>query len=202
MKKIISLILVAVLMFSFAACDNKSKDDTTTEPTTLELDVEELKYNWTDGVLTFANGKQVTLPCTVAQFLEASGLSINNIDINNHVLKPEERVDAYVVGENTYICIQCENLTDKDAKVVDATIVEYSFNNMNKGNKNIKFANTLTVGVGKADVEEALGEPQSTAGDNALYFYKGRNKERKKVELRISFSSENIVNSVAFVIED
>lgn len=205
MKKIISLILVAVLLFSFAACKNSKSDEnntTTTEQSTVELDVEQLKYNWTDGVLNFENGKEITLPCTVSQIVEVSGFQIQNLDIvSNGGLDPDESKDIYLVGKDICICIECENLTDENVNLMDATVVEYSFNNTRDGNKNIKFANTLTIGVGKADVEKALGEPKKTASDT-LYIYSGRNDKRQKVELRINFNSENLVNSVAFEIEE
>lgn len=205
MKKFISLILVAVLVFSFAACNNDSKDDTTTttEPSTLELNIEELKYNWTDGVLTFENGKQVTVPNTVSQFLESSELVFGNADLmSNVVLKPGESKTVYFSGADMYVNIKCKNLTDEDAKLIDTTIIEYSFNNTQKGNQKIKFANTLTVGVGRADVEEALGIPKGATEEDNLYVYSGRNKKREKVELRIAFNSNNIVNSVAFKIDN
>ncbi len=204
MKKIISLILVAVLLFSFAACNNdNSKDDknTTENQSTIELNVEELKYNWTSGVLTFANGKQITLPCTVSQFLEASGLSINAYGFDTKVFAPDESKTYYAVDENTYISVKCINLTSEDIKVTEATVCEYSFNNTNKGNRNINFANTLTVGATKTKITEALGEPQNIAGENTLYYYKGKNDDMKKVELRIGFNSDDIVNSVAFKLE-
>lgn len=205
MKKFISLVLVAVLAFSFAACNNGSKDDSTstTEPSTLELNIEELKYNWTDGILTFENGKQVTVPNTVNQFLESSGLVFGNYDIMaNVILKPGETKTVYFSGTEMYVNIKCKNLTDEDAKLIDTTIIQYSFNNTQKGNKNIKFANTLTVGTGRADVEEALGIPEGATAEDTLYIYKGKNNKSDKVELRISFNSDDIVNSVAFKIEE
>lgn len=206
MKKFISLVLVAILVFSFAACNNDSEDDSTTttnEQSTLELNIEELKYNWTDGILTFANGKQITVPCTISQFVEASGLEIQNGDIiANLSLEPDESKDIYLVSDDTYIGIECENLTTENVNIMDATIVEYIFNNTKEGNRNIKFANTLTVGVGRADVEEALGVPKGATAEDVLYVYSGRNDKRDKVELRITFNSDNIVNSVAFKIDD
>lgn len=206
MKKFISLVLVAILVFSFAACNNDSEDDSTTttnEQSTLELNIEELKYNWTDGILTFANGKQITVPCTISQFVEASGLEIQNGDIiANLSLEPDESKDIYLVSDDTYIGIECENLTTENVNIMDATIVEYIFNNTKEGNRNIKFANTLTAGVGRADVEEALGVPKGATAEDVLYVYSGRNDKRDKVELRITFNSDNVVNSVAFKIDD
>lgn len=205
MKKFISLVLAAVLVFSFSACNNDSEDDssTTTEPTTLELNIEELKYNWTEGVLTFVNGNQITVPSTVNQFLETSELVFGNADLMaNVVLKPGESKNVYFSGTDIYVNIKCKNLTDEDAKLIDTTIIEYSFNNTQKGNKNIKFANTLTVGASRADVEEALGIPDGAAAEDVLYVYSGRNNKREKIELRITFNSDNIVNSVAFKIDD
>lgn len=210
MKKIISLILVAVFALSFASC-NKSDTDSkesasntpASEPSTLELNADELKSNWKDGVLTFANGKQVTLPCTLKQLIEASGLEVQNANlIGDVIIEPDESEDFYLVGDDTYMHIECENRTKEHLNYMDTTVVEYSFNNTKSGNRNIKFANTLTVGVGRADVEEALGIPKDATSNSVYYSYKGRNGKREKVELRINFNSDNIVNSVAFEIED
>ncbi len=206
MKKIISLILVAVLLFAFTACNNSKPDEkttATTEQSTVKLDIEQLKYNWTDGVLTFANGKQITLPCTVSQFVEASGLQIQNFDIvNNNGLDPDVSKDIYLVNKDTYICVECENFTTENISIMDATVIEYSFNNTRSGNRNVNFANTLTMGVGRADVEEALGIPKGANEENVFYSYKGRNDKGDKVELRVNFNSDDIVNSVAFEIDD
>lgn len=205
MKKLVSLILVVILVFSFAACNNDSNDDsaTTTEPSTLELNIEELKYNWTDGILTFANGKQITVPCTISEIVEASGLVIQNGEkIANTVLEPDESKDIYLIGENITIGIECENTTTENVKLFDATVVEYIFNNTKEGNRSIKFANTLTMGVSRADVETALGVPKGATEEDVLYVYSGRNHKREKVKLRITFNSDDIVNSVAFEIDD
>lgn len=212
MKKIISLILVAVLAVSFASCNNSDSDTDSKESTsntsapeqsTLELNVKELKSNWKDGVLTFANGNQVTLPCTLKQLVEASGLEVQNANIiGDVIIEPDDSEDFYLVGDDTYIHIECENRTREHLNYMDTTVVEYSFNNTKSGNQNIKFANTLTVGVGRADVEEALGIPKGSTSKSVYYSYKGRNSNREKVELRINFNSDNIVNSVAFEIDD
>lgn len=207
MKKIISLILVAVLLLSFSACNdtNKNSEENSNkyEPSTLPLDIEQLKYNWTDGIITFANGNQITVPCTVSQFVEASGLEIQNADIiSNKVLEPDDSKDIYLVNDKTYISIECENTTAENLTVLEATVVEYNFTNVKEGNREIKFANTLTAGAGKADVEEALGTPKDTAAENSLYYYKGKNSKGEKVELRIGFNSDDVVNSVAFEIDD
>ncbi len=210
MKKIISLILAAVFALSFASCnksDTDSKESTSNnpayEPSTLELNADELKSNWKDGVLTFANGKQVTLPCTLKQLIEASGLEVQNANlIGDVIIEPDESEDFYLVDDDTYMHIECENRTKEHLNYMDTTVVEYSFNNTKSGNQNIKFANTLTVGVGRADVEEALGIPKGATSNSVYYSYKGRNGKREKVELRINFNSDNIVNSVAFEIDD
>lgn len=202
MKKIISLALTLVLLFSFAACNNGDEKNTNnSEQSTLPLDVEQLKYNWTSGILLFSDDKQITIPCTVAEFLEASGLDVNVIDINNQTLASGKSKTFFVLNEEVRVSVTCKNSSKEDIKIADATICEYSFNNTNEGNKNIKFANTLTVGTGKTAVIEALGEPKKTAGNETLYYYIGKNDKGQDVELRINFNSDNIVNSVAFKIE-
>lgn len=205
MKKIISFVLVAVLLFSFVSCNNsdpKKNTTTTTEQSTVELNIEELKYNWTDGVLTFENGNQIKLPCTVEQIVEVSDLQIGNFDIvSNGGLEPGESKNIYLVKEDISISIECENLTTENVSLMEATVVEYSFNNTHSGNRSVNFANTLAMGVGRADVEEALGIPEGANSEKVLYTYEGRNEDGDKIKLRISFNSGNIVNSVAFEIE-
>ena len=203
MKKLISILLVLALALSFAACNNKD-DNTTTSPeqSTLPLDVEQLKNNWTAGVLDFADDKKATVGTNLNEFTQATGLTLGNAQIlDQQTIEPGAIKEVYLVSETVKIAITCKNLTDEAIKVTEATVVGYNFSNTHTGNNTIKFANTLTVGVGKADVEEALGKPKKTAGDNRVYLYNGRNKSGKKIQLRIAFNSYDIVNSVAFEIE-
>lgn len=197
MKKVIALLLVAVMVLSFAAC-NKDKDE---GPTAAPIDKEELKQGWQEGVITFANGKSVTLPCTIAEIVEASELSIPSLDtMKNTTLEPGAKKSLNLVNADTLISLKCENTTKEAIKVEEATVIGYTINRTKEGNAKVKFANTLTVNAGKADVEEVLGVDE-TAEKKGFSKYQGTNAKKEKVEMRVTYDSNNLVNSVAFEIK-
>lgn len=197
MKKVIALLLVAVMVLSFAAC-NKDKDE---GPTAAPIDKEELKQGWQEGVITFANGKSVTLPCTIAEIVEASELSIPSLDtMKNTTLEPGAKKTLNLVNTDTYISLKCENTTKEAIKVEDATVIGYTINRTKEGNAKVKFANTLTVNASKADVEEVLGADE-TAEKKGFSKYQGTNSKKEKVEMRVTYDSNSLVNSVAFEIK-
>lgn len=200
MKKIISIILIATMLFSFAAC-NKDKGSSTPQET-VSLNVEVLKNDWQNGEIII-NDKTVKLPCKVSELVEQSGLKIGNADIIiNKVLKSKESTSFNLVGDGVVIRIKAVNKTSEDGlNCMDATVVQYSFNNTNPGNKQVKFAGTLTAGVTRAAVEEALGVPEDQTSDDTLYYFNGKNEKGKKVELIISFNSDDIVNSVSYEVK-
>lgn len=201
MKKIIALLLVLVIAFSITACDGSDNkgENTYKYGETLPLDVEELKANWKDGELVFANKKSIKLPCKAEEFVSASDLKVNGGEsVVLLTLAPDETKSLYLVDDGTSIEITCKNTTDEDINIMEATVVEYYFTNVKPGNRKIKFVGTLTAGVTRADVEKALELPKNATSEDVLYFYKGRNSANKKVELRVSFNSDNVVNSVAF----
>ncbi len=198
MKKVISLLLVFVIAMSFAACSG-SNDHTTTEPPT--INAEELKKNWKQGELVFANAKKVAIPCDVNEIVEASELELyNSSNIEKITLAPEEHQTIYLVNDNTRIEIKCKNTTDADVNIMESTVVKYNLTNLKPGNRKIKFAGGLTANVVRSDVETALGIPDGANSDSPIYIYSGRNNKNKKVELRIAFNSNNGVNSVAYEI--
>ncbi len=188
------------MLFSFAAC-NKDKSDDSTTPTNAPVNKEELKQGWQEGVLTFANGNTVTLPCTVKDIMNASGLSITALKQN-----PETTLAAGVkksfnlVNTDTTISIKCENSGKEDIKLEEAMVVGYSFNRTKAGNNKVLFANSLTVSAKKTDVEEVLGVDESAA-QKGFSTYQGTNSKKDKVEMRVSYDSNNLVNSVAFEIK-
>ena len=197
MKKVIALLLVAVMVLSFAAC-NKDKDE---GPTAAPIDKEELKQGWQEGVITFANGKSVTLPCTIAEIVEASELTIPSLDtMKNTTLEPGAKKSLNLVNADTLISLKCENTTKEAIKVEDATVIGYTINRTKEGNAKVKFANTLTVNAGKADVEEVLGVDE-TAEKKGFSKYQGTNAKKEKVEMIVTYDSNNLVNSVAFEIK-
>ena len=197
MKKIIALLLVAVMVLSFAAC-NKDKDE---GPTAAPIDKEELKQGWQEGVITFANGKSVTLPCTIDEIVKASELTIPSLDtMKNTTLEPGAKKSLNLVNADTLISLKCENTTKEAIKVEEATVIGYTINRTKEGNAKVKFANTLTVNAGKADVEEVLGVDE-TAEKKGFSKYQGTNAKKEKVEMRVTYDSDNLVNSVAFEIK-
>ena len=197
MKKVIALLLVAVMVLSFAAC-NKDKDE---GPTAAPIDKEELKQGWQEGVITFANGKSVTLPCTIDEIVKASELSIPSLDtMKNTTLEPGAKKSLNLVNADTLISLKCENTTKEAIKVEEATVIGYTINRTKEGNAKVKFANTLTVNAGKADVEEVLGVDE-TAEKKGFSKYQGTNAKKEKVEMRVTYDSNNLVNSVAFEIK-
>lgn len=197
MKKVIALLLVAVMVLSFAAC-NKDKDE---GPTAAPIDKEELKQGWQEGVITFANGKSVTLPCTIDEIVKASELTIPSLDtMKNTTLEPGAKKSLNLVNADTLISLKCENTTKEAIKVEEATVIGYTINRTKEGNAKVKFANTLTVNAGKADVEEVLGVDE-TAEKKGFSKYQGTNAKKEKVEMRVTYDSDNLVNSVAFEIK-
>lgn len=202
MKKIIALLLIVVMAFSITACVDKDKNDGKSQQSTVKLDAEKLKSNWKSGEVTFADGKKATIPCTPKELAEKSGLTIRNYDvISNKTLAPGESMSINIVNDNTSIDVKCENKTKESVNVMDSTVVKYSFNNTKSGNKEVFFAESLTVGVTREAIVDALGEPNSTAGEDSLYFYTGKNSKGKKIELRVGFNANNIVNSVSYEVK-
>ena len=199
MKKIIALLLVALMVFSFAACNKEEVPET---PTGAPIDKEVLKQGWQEGVLTFANGKSVTLPCSIAEIIEASDLSIPALDstLKDATLDANKTKTLNLVNSDTNISIKCKNTTDKTINLKEATIVGYTINRTQDGNVNVKFANTLTVNAVKADVEEVLGVDE-TAEKKGFSKYQGTNSKKEKVEMRVSYDSNNLVNAVSFEIK-
>lgn len=206
MKKYVAILLALVLvLFSFAACN---KDDTNNLSTDDEFvpaekfDGEKLKETWTAGEITFADGKKILLPCTIKEFMEASGLSIGNEQIYaNKQLKPGETLNIQLAGENTQIKIDCENLGTSDAGYLDTTVVGFNFFNSASGNKAITVAAGLTVGITRAEVEEALGIPEGKTSEDRLYTYKTELDDGQKIRMNVSFNSSGIVNSISYKLD-
>lgn len=201
MKKIISLVLVLVLALSITACDNTTDDATgeTVPSAEIVIDAEVLKASWKNGELVFVNGERISIPCSVKDFVEASGLEVKNAEtICAKTLSANKSESISLINSNTSIKINCTNTTKEDLNIMETTVTQYSFNNTESGNRGILFAGALTTGVVQTDVTAALGDPNKQVDDGKLYYYNGRNDNNKKVELRIGFNSDNLVNSVAY----
>ncbi len=198
MKKIFACILALVMLFSLCACDSASKGEpTTVQP--VDMDLEVLRGDWRDGKLNFGDDKIVDLPCTMDEVVEASGLRIADSEgIKNKVLKPDEKVDFNLVSEDIQITLTFKNKTEEPLTADKATVVSYCFTNVQKNNVNVKFANSLTVNVRRSDVEDALGLPDGATSEDVMYTYVGKDEKKRRVELRVSFNSDDLVNSVAF----
>ncbi len=201
MKKFLAILLVALMVFSFAACD-KDKDDVSNKPSEAPVNKEELKKGWQEGALTFANGNEISLPCSIDEIIQVSGLSVPSLEtMKDTELKPGQKKTVYLTGaDDVSISIKCENTTNEPIKVPQATVVGYTFNRTKAGNIKIKFANTLTVNAKKADVEEVLGVDEK-ATEKRFSEYKGTNGKNQDVEMRVTYDSNDLVNSVAFEIK-
>ena len=198
MKKIFACALAIVMLFILCACGSSSKGEpTTVQP--VELDEEVLRSDWRDGVIYFENGGTVDLPCTLEEIVETSGLRVADKDgIQKTVLEPDEDAYFYLVGDNLQIKLTFKNKTDEPVTAENATIVGYSYTNVNKNNVAIKFAKTLTVNVRRSDVEDSLGLPDGATSEDKSYTYEGRDAEKRKIVLKINFNSSDLVNSVEF----
>ena len=198
MKKIIPIILALVMLLSFSACDSKvEKEPSTVKP--VEMDIEELRSDWRDGVLTFADGGKADLPCTMDEIVESSGLKIADAEgIKKKVLQPDENANFNLVGDDIQIRLTFKNKTDEPLTADKAPVVSYNYTNLRENNGTIRFANSLTMNVKRADVENSLGVPDGATPEDTMYTYVGRDSEKRRVELRVTFNSNNLVNSVAF----
>lgn len=198
MKKVISIILVAIMLFSFAACDKKGSGS---PDETLPLDIEALKADWKKGTLVFPGDKTVNLPCTLSEFVENSGVKINKEKtFEGRMLEPDESMTFYVSIDGANMKITVKNITKEAVSYMDANVSKYSYNNSSEANRQIKFVNTLSPGVSRSDVEKALEIPENRTSEDVLYIYEGRNTKNKKIELIVAFNSDNVVNSVSYEI--
>ena len=197
MKKIISIILVAVILLSFAACGKEK----TPPVETLPLDTETLKADWKNGTLVFPGDKTVKFPCTLNEFLQNSGAKINGALVTEEkMLEPDENLTFYVSAEGANIKITITNTKDEAVACSEAFVSKYSYNNTNEANRQIKFAGTLSPGVSRSDVEKALEIPENRTSEDVLYIYEGRNSKNKKVNLNVAFNNDGVVNSVSYEI--
>ena len=200
MKKIFACVLALLMLVSFCACEsNEEPQGTTIKP--VELDEELLRSDWKDGIIYFENGGTVDLPCTMDEIVETSGLKITDIEgAKRKVLQPGETVNFNLAGEGVQMRLTFKNKTEEPLTADQATIVGYSYTNVNKNNVGIKFAKTLTVNVRRTDIEEALGLPDGATSEDVSYTYVGRDSEKKRVELRVNFNTSDLVNSVYFYV--
>ena len=203
MKKFIAILLVLVIgLFVFTACnkddDNSGGDYDNYEPVE-KFDGDKLKETWTTGEITFANKNKITLPCTIDEFLEVSELRIPDESVyENKQLKSGESLNITLVGEETQLKVSCENLGNAECGYRDATVVGFSFFNSANGNRAITVAAGLTVGITRAEVEEALGIPEGKTSEDRLYTYKVEVEEKDAIKMSVSFNSSDIVNSISY----
>lgn len=200
MKKFISVMLVLIMLFSFASCKEKYNGPSELQET-LPIDVETLKTDWTKGELVIKD-KTVKIPCTVNSFIEQSGLKVGNESgLGDKIVEPGKSLTINIVGEGISLKVKVLNTGKEDVVYKEALIVKYDYNNTNEGNKQIKFAGTLSPGAARSAVEEALGIPAGQTSADTLYRYKSKNASGKNVELIVSFNSYNVANSVSFEIK-
>lgn len=204
MKKFTAVLLALVLvLFSFAACNKEDDSNPSTDYGDYEpvekFDEEKLKETWSIGEITFANENKVTLPCTVREFIEKSGMHLADESIYaNQQMQPGKTFALQLLSENTQIKIDCKNLGTSDVSYLDATVVGFNFFNSVAGNRQITVAAGLTVGITRAEVEDALGIPEGKTSEDSMYTYKEKVSDEQTIRLSISFNSSGIVNSITY----
>lgn len=207
MKKFIAILLVLVIaLFSFAACnkDKPNEDETQKNYEPMEeFNEDKLKETWTAGEITFTNGNKITIPCTVGEFVEKSGLKTNSASqYENNLIKAGKTFNLTLIGEDIQVKIGCQNKTKEDINYLDATVTNFNFFNGKPGNKQITVAAGLTVGITRAEVESALGIPEGKTSEDSLYTYKAEISNNKNIRLNVSFNSDNIVNSISYKLDN
>lgn len=205
MRKFIAIMLaLAIGLFAFTACnkdDNAGGDYGEYEPVE-EFDGDKLKETWTTGEITFANKNKITLPCTIDEFLEASGLHIPDESVYaNKKLKKGESVSITLVGEETQLKVTCENLGTNECSYRDATVVGFNYFNSVNGNRAITVAAGLTVGITRAQVEDALGIPEGKTSEDRIYTYKVEVEDKETIRMNVSFNSSDVVNSISYSLD-
>ena len=81
---------------------------------------------------------------------------------------------------------------------ISTTVVGFNYFNSANGNRAITVAAGLTVGVPRADVEEALGIPEGKTSEDRLYTYTVKVEEKDAIRMSVSFNSSDIVNSISY----
>lgn len=192
MKKIIALLLCASILFCFTACNNTSTDFLD-EP--VELNVEMLRENWDKGEITFANGESITLPCTREELQVKSTLFLYNTDdVMYSNISAKSSVDWYLADKDTKILATYANFEEKkDIKFLDSTVIGVKIEDIKEGNRQVKFAGTLTTGVARTDVEKALGIPEGASAESDAYTYNG-----EKIILTITFNEKDVASTVEY----
>ena len=206
MKKIIAILLVLVIsLFSFAACnkDGQSNDEQNTYKPMEEFNEDKLKETWTAGEITFPNGNKITIPCTVGEFIETSGLKTGAASVfENKTIQPNETFSLTLVNENVQVKISCQNKEKDGANYLDTTVTSFNFFYGQQGNRQITVAAGLTVGVSREEVEAALGIPEGKTSEDSMYTYKAEIGDKQRIRLNVSFNSDDIVNSISYKLDN
>ena len=199
MKRFISIMLALTMLLSFAACGEKEGPAELKE--TVPMDVEQLKTEWKNGALVI-NDKEVKIPCKLSEFVEKTGLKLGNESTNTKkILKSDETLTFNVVGPEISFKITVKNVGRLEVDYKDASVVKCVFNNTTEGNRQIKFAGTLSPGAAREDVQKALGIPNGQSKDDTLYRYREKDEATGRVvELIVSFNSYDVANSVSYEI--
>ncbi len=203
MKKFVAILLVLVIgILCFSGCNKEDKDPLTDygdyNPVE-KFDEDKLKETWSAGEITFANKNKIVLPCTVEEFIEASGTYIGNQSYyDNMVVQPDKKFTIQLLADNIQLKIDCKNLTTENVGYLETTVVGFSFFKSADGNRQVTVAAGLTVGVTRAEVESALGIPEGKTSEDTMYTYKEKVSDEQTIRLNISFNSADVVNSISY----
>ncbi len=140
------------------------------------------------------------LPCPLNDFLEASGLEILEKSMaTDAVLKANKKTEVIVGNDTTRIRLTCSNTTE-DRILMESMVTGVLYNHSSEGNRDVKFAGTLSPGAAREQVEMALGTSEKVLSDNMSYVYEGRNQKNNRIKLIVFYNSENLVRSVSYEI--
>ncbi len=207
MKKVIAILLVLVIaLFSFAACskdESKGNETQNNYKPMEEFNEDKLKETWTAGEITFPNGNKITLPCTVGEFIDKSGLNTPIASqYENKLIRAGETFSLNLIGDDVQVKISCQNRGEEDSNYLDVTVTSFNFFNGKPGNRQITVAAGLTVGVTREDVESALGIPEGKTSEDTMYTYKAEIGDKQRIRLNVSFNSDDIVNSISYKLDN
>ena len=129
MKKIIAILLVIVIvLFSFAACNKKDSNDPNADnpyKPVEEFNEDKLKETWSQGEITFPNGNKLTIPCTVGEFIEKSGMKTGAASLyENKAIKAKEKINLILNGDDAQVKITCQNKGEDDANEIRNEFLE------------------------------------------------------------------------------
>lgn len=171
-----AIVLILVLVFTLGEKDDydiKYEDSDITTKTEQTTDYKELdentnkkgdkndsendksvSYKWTDGVI-IVNGKEVKLPCTVKEFINITGLKLDDYYEKLELYsKDDEDIDVIDGALSLYLI----NDSEEDINVLDATVAGFAYQ-VCEGTPDVVLKSRIKLGMSSNEIKVLLGEP-------------------------------------------